>query len=106
MLSKLFSGLIPAVLVFSLLPGIVGCGNTYSSKSINAKINPSNWKLGSSTSLIKDLNPQVMKEVKESGIDFLEIGWKDLNLEGVSFADKMAYAKRVFNEASDRKSVV
>ncbi|WP_207515286.1 sugar phosphate isomerase/epimerase family protein [Longitalea luteola] len=89
-----------AVFVLSLLPVIAGCGTANATKSAGAKVHPENWKLGSSTSLIPVLKPEVIKEVRESGIHFIEIGWKDHNLEGSTFADRMDYAKSVFAQAS------
>lgn len=59
------------------------------------------WTLGSSTSLIGELDAKKLLEVKQSGIDLIEVGWKDLKLDQQSPAVRLAYAKRVFKEAKD-----
>lgn len=54
------------------------------------------WPLGSSTSLIREITPEVLKEVKASGIDLMEIGWRDLNWHDLTYEERLAYARRVY----------
>lgn len=60
-----------------------------------------NWTLGSSTSLIRELNPETLREVKQSGIELLEIGWRDLKWHELSFEERMIKADRVYSEATE-----
>lgn len=82
-----------------------GC-KTYHSNQKSEREIPYKWKLGSSTSLIKELNPAILQEVKQSGIDFLEIGWKDLNRSNISFTERLAYAQKVYSEALDAGIII
>lgn len=60
-----------------------------------------NWTLGSSTSLIGELNPEKLRQVKQSGVDLIEIGWKDLKLDEQSSEVRSAFAKRIYKESLD-----
>ena len=62
---------------------------------------PISWTLGSSTSLIKELNPEVLRQVKDSGIELIEIGWRDLDRHALGYADRLAYARRVYAQSKD-----
>jgi len=57
------------------------------------------WTLGSSTSLIRELNPEVLRAVKKSGIELLEIGWRDLNWHDLSYEQRLANAHRVYKQS-------
>ena len=77
-------------------------GHQTSSSKQDARVKgPISWTLGSSTSLIKELNPQVFREVRESGIDVIEIGWRDLGWHTLSFDARLENARRVYKESSD-----
>ena len=54
------------------------------------------WTLGSSTSLIRQLDASVLRQVKQSGIELIEIGWRDLNWHELSFQDRLARAREVY----------
>lgn len=62
---------------------------------------PITWTLGSSTSLIRELNPGILREVKQSGIDLIEIGWRDLNWHELEYAERLSNARRVYAQARD-----
>ena len=59
------------------------------------------WTLGSSTSLIRELSPEILYEVKQSGIDLIEIGWRDLNWHELDYEKRLANARRAYTQARD-----
>ena len=62
---------------------------------------PLRWTLGSSTSLIDELNPEILREVKESGIDLIEIGWRGLNWHDLPYDQRLTNARRAYSQAKD-----
>jgi sugar phosphate isomerase/epimerase len=84
--------------LFALLILAGGCKSNQPSQESQATI-PDKWALGSSTSLIRDLSPAVLLEVKQSGIDFLEVGWNDLNWLHIPYEDRLANVRRLYAES-------
>lgn len=62
---------------------------------------PIRWTLGSSTSLIRELNQDVLHQVKQSGIDAIEIGWRDLSWHALDYGERLSNARHVYAQARD-----
>ncbi|RPD42582.1 sugar phosphate isomerase/epimerase family protein [Chitinophaga barathri] len=64
-----------------------------------SKAIPQSWKLGTSTILLPDMTPATLAEVKQSGIDYLEIGWKGPLVSGTP-AERLTFARTAYQDAT------
>lgn len=59
------------------------------------------WRLGSSTSLIPEVTPEALRQVRESGIEFLEVGWINLKWHELNSDERLARARQLQADASN-----
>lgn len=81
--------------VFLLIPQ--GCTTHSSSQKDQAS---PEWRLGSSTSLIPEVTPEALRQVRESGIELLEVGWINLKWHVLDPEERLARARQLRADAS------
>ncbi len=55
---------------------------------------PEGWKLGTSNSILEDFTPDVLKQIKKSGIDYLELAWKQPQIAATP-QERLKYAHKL-----------
>jgi sugar phosphate isomerase/epimerase len=66
---------------------------------------PGSWKLGTASGLFPDFTPETLKEVKESGIEHVELNWKPELVNGTP-AERLAFAQHLSRDAKKAGLVI